>query len=113
MAEKLEPTILFFRHHPGALAGSVALASSIQSLETSFFLIALDRFPHALSACAAAIETAIRASDVGAKKGDSFQCLLEKAKAKSEKIAEFPGEALDRFRKVRNRVTHSGFIPTH
>lgn len=67
MAGNLEPTILFFRHRPGALAGSAALASSIQSLETSFFLIALGRFPHALCTCAAAIETAIQASDAGTK----------------------------------------------
>ena len=109
--EKLEPTILFFRHHPEALTGSVALASSIQSLETSFFLIALRRFPHALSTCAAAIETSIQASDVGAGDKRGLQALVKKAKARSEKIAEFPDEALDRFREVRNRVVHSGFIP--
>lgn len=87
------------------------MASSIQSLETSFFLIALGRFPHALSTCAAAIETAIRASDAGAKEKDNLKELVKKAKDRSEKIAEFSGDALDRFRKVRNRVTHSGFVP--
>ena len=80
-------------------------------LETSFFLIALRRFPHALSTCAAAIETAIQASDVGAREKDGLHALVKKAKARSEKIAEFPDAALDRFREVRNRVTHSGFIP--
>ena len=111
MAENLEPTILFFRHHPETLADSVALASSMQSLETSFFLIALRRFPHALSTCATAIETSIQASDVGSRDKHGLQALVKKAKARSEKIAEFPDEALDRFREVRNRVTHSGFIP--
>ena len=109
VAKNLEPTILFFRHHPGALASSTALASSIQSLETSFFLIALDRFPHALSTCASAIEAAIQASDVGATDKDGFKELVKKAKAKSEKIAEFSNEALERFREARNRFTHRGF----
>lgn len=107
----MEPTILFFQHHPEALAGNAALASSIQSLETSFFLIALGRFPHALSTCAAAIETAIQGSDAGAKDRDALQDLVRKVKAKSEKIAEFSDEALDRFRKTRNRISHRGFTP--
>ena len=111
MAENLEPTILFFRHHPDALPGSAALASSIQSLETSFFLIALGRFPHALSTCATAIETAIQASDAGAKDSDAMQKLVRKAKNKYEKIAEFPDEDLDRFRDARNRFTHRSFTP--
>jgi len=108
---KLEPTILFFRHHPGALAVSVSLASSMQSLETSFFLIALGRFPHALSTCATAIETAIQASDVGAKDRDNFQVLVKKAKSRSESIDRFSEEALDDFREARNRITHRGFTP--
>ena len=111
MAENLEPTILFFRRHPEGLAGNATLASSMQSLETSFFLIALGRFPHALSTCAVAIETAIRASDVGARNKHRLEVLMGIAKDKSEKIAEFPDQALKRFRVARNRFTHRSFTP--
>ena len=66
--DQLKPTLLFFRHHPEALVGDGTLTSSLQSLETSFLLISLSRFPHALTACFTAIETAIRASGVGGKR---------------------------------------------
>ena len=107
----MEPTILFFRHRPKALVNSAALASSIQSLETSFFLIALRRFPHALATCTTAIETAIQASDAGARDRDSLQILVKKAKANSKLIDEFSDEYLSRFRKMRNRIIHRGFTP--
>ena len=109
---QFKPTILFFRHHPEALAGSTTLTSSMQSLETSFFLITLSRFPPALTASVTAIETAIQASDVGAKKDDTLQKLLEKAKTKYRKINEFPDDALVQLRKARNRFTHNGFSCT-
>ena len=107
----MEPTILFFRRHPKALANSAVLASSIQSLETSFFLIALRRFPHALATCSTAIETAIQASDAGAEDRDSLQILVKKAKAKSKLIDDFSNEELCRFRKMRNRIIHRGYTP--
>lgn len=107
----MEPTILFLRRHPVALEDSVALASSMQSLETSFFLIALGRFPHALSTCAAAIETAIQASDAGATDRDGLQKLMRKAIAKSQAIDQFSEEQLRRFRETRNRIVHHGFSP--
>lgn len=47
-----EPTLLFFRHRPDGLATKLPIASSMQSLETNFFLIALYRYPHALATCA-------------------------------------------------------------
>lgn len=107
----MEPTILFFRHHPKALADNATLASSIQSLETSFFLIAFGRFPHALATCATAIETAIQASDAGAKDRDGLQVLVKKARDRSKLIEEFSDEDLRRFRVTRNRITHRGFTP--
>ena len=107
----MEPTILFFRRHPKALAESATLASSIQSLETSFFLIALGRFPHALATCATAIETAIQASEAGAKDRDGLQVLVKKAKDKSRLINNYSDEDLLRLRKMRNRITHHGFVP--
>ena len=108
----MKQTILFFRRHPIALEDSVPLASSLQSLETSFFLIALGRFPHALSICATAIETAIQASDSGAKDRDGFQKLVRKAKEKSDAIDRFSDEQLHRFREMRNRIIHHGFTST-
>ena len=61
----------------------------MQSLETSFFLIALGRYPHALTICAAAIESAMQAADIGAKETDALQELLKKARKSSKAIQEF------------------------
>lgn len=83
----------------------------MQSLESSFFLIALDRFPHALSVCASAIEGSLQASDISAKEKDGFQELVKKAKKRSQAIADFGDDSLNRFRELRNRITHRGFSP--
>jgi hypothetical protein len=87
------------------------LASSMQSLETSFFLIALRRYPHAFLVCASAIESGLQAAAVGATDRDGLKDLLKKARNASKRIDEFGDEPLDRFRDARNRITHRGFSP--
>jgi hypothetical protein len=106
-----EPTLVFFRHRPEGWRASVSIASSLQSVETSFFLIALGRYPHALSVCASAIESSLQAAKIAAKERDGFQELVRKAKNVSREVAGFPDELLDRFRATRNRITHRGFSP--
>jgi hypothetical protein len=106
-----EPTLLFFRQAPQNWAVNVSLASSMQSLESSFLLVALGRHPHALTVCASAIESAIQGADVGAKEKDGLQDLIKKAKIKSKAISEFDDGLLLQFRDVRNRITHRGFSP--
>jgi transcription elongation factor Elf1 len=83
----------------------------MQSLESSFFLIALGRYPHALAVCASAIESSLQAADINGKEKDGFQDLVKKAKRKSASIESFGSELLDRFRETRNRITHRGFSP--
>lgn len=75
-----EPTLLFFRHRPEGWQTNTLIASSMQSLESSFFLIALGRYPHALAVCASAIESGLQAANIDAKDRDGFQHLVKKAK---------------------------------
>ena len=105
--DQLKPTLLFFRHRPEALVGDGTLTSSLQSLETSFLLISLSRFPHALTACFTAIETAIRASGVGGKR--KINLLSFRKRTKFGKIAKYPRRVLEELDKTRNRFIHQGF----
>jgi hypothetical protein len=105
----VEPTLLFFRHRPAGWAVSPYLASSLQSVETSFFLIALGRYPHALMACASALETCLQAAKIGASDRDGLNDLIIKAKRSSAAVAQFSMDLLTRFREARNRITHRGF----
>lgn len=106
-----EPTLLFFRSHPDNLKEKVSIASSMQALETSFFLIALERYPHALSVCASAIESCLQAASIGSKEKDGFQDLVKKARKFSEKIDNFRDDLLVQFRETRNKIIHHGFSP--
>ncbi len=54
------PKLDFFRAIPENLMAKPPLCSSLQSLESSFFLVALDRFPHALVTCGSGIESAMK-----------------------------------------------------
>ena len=105
-----EPTLLFFRKSPNEWQASAELASSLQSVETSFFLTALGRHPHALSVIASAIESCLQAGGIGAK-NDGLQERIKKAKHVVRAIQVFPDEDLERLRNVRNRIVHRGFSP--
>jgi hypothetical protein len=105
----VEPTLLFFRHRPEGWVADPYLASSLQSVETSFFLIALGRYPHALTACASALETCLQAAKIGAGDRDGLNDLISKAKRSSGAVAQFSVDVLTRFREARNRITHRGF----
>ena len=105
-----QPTFIFYRSLPsGPTAPSIA--SSLQGLETSFFLIALGRYPHALATCASAIETTIKRSPSCTSKKTRFVDLIFFAKNASTAIAAFPQSELDAFREARNRIMHRGFSP--
>lgn len=106
-----EPTLLFFRHRPESWVTNAFIASSMQSVETSFFLIALGRYPHALSVCASAIESCLQAANIGAKKKDGLQDLVAKAKKSSAAVNKFADKLLEDFRETRNQITHRGFTP--
>ena len=104
-----EPTLLFFRHRPEGWAANPYLASSLQSVETSFFLVALGRYPHALTTCVSALETCLQAAKIGAGDRDGLNDLITKAKRSSAAVAQFPVDVLNCFRDARNRITHRGF----
>lgn len=106
-----EPTLLYFRRRPAGWATNASIASSMQSLETSFLLIALARYPHALTVCASAIESAIQAANIGATEKDGFHNLIKKAKKTSKAVEEFGDDSLNHFRNLRNLITHRGFSP--
>lgn len=106
-----EPTLLFFRKRPHGWDKSASIASSLQSVETSFFLTALGRYPHALLVCASAIESCLQAASIESKEKDGLQDLIKKARRSNAKINEFPDASLDRLRSARNRIVHRGFSP--
>ena len=62
VANQEKPKLIFFRETPKDLQIRPPLASSLQHLETSFLLIAMGRYPHALIACASSIESCIKAA---------------------------------------------------
>ena len=106
------PTLHFFRATPRDVAGNPPLASSLQSLETCFFLIAFERYPHALLSCASAIESAIRAYLKRPVEDETpLTALLEEIRRRSNNLRLFDGRKLADFRRARNRIVHYGFSP--
>jgi hypothetical protein len=107
-----EPTLVFFRDRPANLVARPPLASSLQHLETSFLLTAIGRYPHALIACASAIESAIKAA-VNASESDRFRSFEELTRVALRKFPNFDVLRQDTtdFRYKRNDFIHFGFSP--
>ncbi len=107
-----KPKLLYFRDEPKDLVDCPPLASSLQHLETSFLLVAIRRYPHALVACGSAIESAIKAA-IGAGPDDyfNFKELIKKARQLSPSFTSLTDEELKDFREKRNEIIHYGFIP--
>jgi hypothetical protein len=106
-----QPTLVFFRNRPSNLLTSSFVASSLQAVESSFFLMALGRYPHALTVCASAIESALQAAPIGASEKDGLQTLVKLARKSSASISQWPIAPLDALRDIRNKFTHRGFSP--
>ena len=105
-----EPELHFFRGTPADLLARPPLASSLQSFESCLFLIALKRYPHAFTACAFAIESAIKAAfGIPSSGGDNLQRLLERARERLPRLRDFPQHDVDHLRQSRNRIIHYGF----
>jgi hypothetical protein len=103
---------VFFRSPPKDLASRPPLASSLQSLESSFLFLALGRYPHALVACASAIESAMKAAfAMGPEDRDNLARLIDQARSGYRGLQLFPKSELDDFRNTRNRIVHFGFSP--
>ena len=106
------PPLGYFVRWPEDLSQRPPLLSSLQGVETSFMLIALRRYPHALTTCASAIESAMKAAlEKGPKDRISATKLYEEALEESTLSRRFPSQDLDGFRKKRNTIVHYGFSP--
>lgn len=103
-----EPTLMFLRSRPEGWSSNGYIASSLQSLETSFLLIALNRFPHALATCVSAIENVLLAKFNGGR--PSLKKLIEKAvQYPNFSQAGIDNQRLEDLRVTRNRIVHQGF----
>jgi hypothetical protein len=99
-----------FRLRPAPEA-ELALASSMQSFESSLFLLSLHRYPHAFVTAVVALESALKAH-LAPTDTPKLQWLLAKARDGSESISEVPARLTDEVRAVRIRITHRGFSPS-
>ena len=107
-----QPELHFFRATPDRVMSRPPLASSLQSLESSFILISHARFPHALVTCASAIESSIKAAlGIPSAKRPNAADLYDRAQRRWSNLQSFDTAELDRFRNTRNRIVHYGFIP--
>lgn len=97
-----------FRSRPDE-PGRTSLVSSMQSFETSSFLIGLHRYPHAFSTTVFALESALKAAFDGRNR--SLQELLQQAARESELVRRIPLADVDHLRTTRNRIVHRGFSP--
>jgi hypothetical protein len=106
------PTLHFFRATPANLLTQPPLASSLQSLETTFFLLALKRYPSALVSCATAWESVIKAK-LGIPPEDrvGLSTLLNNIRDDFPALDRHDREKVREFRETRNRIVHYGFSP--
>jgi hypothetical protein len=113
MSDKQQtPTLHFFRATPDNLISHPPLCSSLQNLESCFFLLALERYPHALIACASAIESGIKAAlKIRPEVWVDLKDLLAQVRSHSHRLQQFSQWNLDNPRRTRNRMVHYGFSP--
>jgi hypothetical protein len=106
------PQLEFFRKIPRDLMSRPPLYSSLQNLESSFFFIALDRFPHALVMCASAIESAMKSAlGFDPEKFITANKLYATAINQFPSLSSFDEAELEHLRFLRNRIVHYGFGP--
>ena len=104
------PHLNFFRATPECLLSRPPLCSSLQNLESSFMLIALGRFPHALVTCASSIEGAMKAVlNISPQKFINAAELYAEARAAYCGLESFDECDLEHLRFTRNRIVHYGF----
>jgi hypothetical protein len=108
--ESVNPELVFFRCTPADLLNHPPLLSSLQNLETTFFLISLDRYPHALVTCASAVESAMKSYlKMKPEKVRNAKDLYEDVFNRLPALKLFDEIDLKKFRDTRNRIIHYGF----
>jgi len=107
---KMEPRFEILGKTPLCLKARPSLASAMQAFETSLFLLALGRYPAALTICASAIEAAIKAIPKNDLVGfeDGLAAAIKFAIRKKPRMHI---KDLDSFRDTRNQFTHRGYSP--
>jgi hypothetical protein len=97
-------TFDFFRATPCNMARLPPLANSLQSFETSLFLIGLGKYRSALIACATAWESALKAKlGIAPEEQIKLYELLNRIIAQYGRLQSFNSEKLKHFRTTRNR----------
>lgn len=107
-----QPTLTFFRSYPENLMSRPPLCSSLQSLESCFYMISLNRFPHALTSCASSVESAMK-SALNKSVNDYINAtdLYNEAIENFPNLSTFHWKELQYFRNTRNRIVHFGYSP--
>lgn len=106
------PKLEFLRATPEDFMSRPPLCSSLQNMESSFFLISLGRFPHALVTCASAIESAMKSAlAIDSQEFIIANKLYQKAINHFQALSSFDESMLNTFRSTRNRFVHYGFSP--
>jgi len=95
------------------MAENPPLASSLQSLETTFLLLSLERYPSALVSCVSAWESAIKAKLKIPAEDHKFPIAkaLGEIREKTPSLMQFDRDLIDGLRRTRNRIVHYGFSP--
>jgi hypothetical protein len=93
-----------FRSHPSPF--DAGAATSLQGFETALFLIALRRFPHALTSCVFAIEAVIRYSVQSSRR---LKDLLPESPERALLSPGLRPNEIKELRDARNKIVHKGF----
>jgi hypothetical protein len=108
-----QPELHFFRNLPDGLMSRPPLCSSLQKLETSFFSLAMGRFPDALVTTASSVESAMKAAlNVPPEDRITATALYIMALTQYPALSSFDAGDLKTFRETRNRIAHYGFSPS-
>ena len=106
------PELHFFRTTPDRLMSRPPLCSSLQNLESCFFMIALGRFPHPLVTCASSVESAMKSVlNMPPEQFMNAEKLFAQVEIAYPALRTFDAGTLDAFRFARNRIGHYGFSP--
>jgi hypothetical protein len=114
-----EPQFLLFGKTPRDLLARPPLASSLQNFESCLLLLTLDRYPHAFTTCAFAIESALRA-EFGVPADDKRYDLrklmnrvsgIKPADRDLPNTRQFSSRIRNDLPRTRDRIVHYGFSP--
>ena len=105
-------SLSFFRATPREMIEEPPLASSLQTFETTLFLIGMDRYPAALVSCATACESVIKAKlKAPPVEFIRHKELMRRIGERVPALQIFENDLIKAFQDTRNRFVHYGFSP--